>query len=390
MHGADGRSLDGDEFAGLIGDWLDGFSDIVVWPCQSGPAVNRRATFAFAARVGELTGRRVHLPEWETALDRDRSTGDVSAHTYPDPEGGETGWISVSPRSGPAPEAGGVLVELPILPEEGEPFGRALARALDRGASLLAEWDGSGEGDTPYQRFVAGLKEEDLPASAPLADEAAQVHVDDLERAGITLPAERSGPLSVGSLGLDRVQRFRLALETRPATGETVAEMAAALDAAAGRLGLRLIPGRTVEAGSARRVRPGPDLRNAATGEALPVDPSSSRRDLRALPGGRRIMLTVTPNLAYGSDRLVNGFRSLLRGRNPILVSSRELGAGESSLPKDLVEGHSYEVVEIDAQGLLHLRDPRNTTHPRPLTIAEFRNYFLPHYITFAGPAIQA
>jgi hypothetical protein len=242
---------------------------------------------AFAARVGELTGRRVHLPEWETALDRDRPTGRVSAHTYPDPDGSETGWVSVSPRPRPSPEAGGVLVELSILPEEGEPFGRALARALDRGASLLADRDDSGEeGATPYERFVAGLREEDLPVSVPLADEAALVHVDDLERAGITLSAEQRGraALSVGSLGLGRVQRFRLALETTPATGETMAEMVAVLDAAAGRLGVRLVPGRTVDAGSARPVRPGPDLRNATTGGALPADPSPSHQNISAYP----------------------------------------------------------------------------------------------------------
>jgi hypothetical protein len=278
VHGADGRSLDGDEFAGLVGGWLDGFSDIMVWPCQGGPAVNRRATFAFAARVGELTGRRVHLPEWETSLDRDRSTGDVSAHTYPDADGSESGWISVSPRSSSSAGTGGVLIEVPILPQHGESFGRTFARALDRRASLLADRDGSSEESvTPYERFIAGLREEDLPASVPLADEAAQVHVDDLERAGITLPAERrvqmaerNERLSVGSLGLDRVQRFRLALETRRATEETVAEMAAILGAAAGRLGVRLVPGRTGDAGSARPVQPGPDLRNAGTAGALP------------------------------------------------------------------------------------------------------------------------
>jgi hypothetical protein len=284
----------------------------VVWPCQSGPAVNRPATFAFAARVGELTGRRVHLPEWETALDRDRSTGDVSAHTYPDPDGDETGWISVAPRSLPSAEGSGVLVEVPVLPEDNEPLGRALARALDRGASLLTDRGGSAA--TPYERLLAGLKEEDLPVSAPLADEAAQVRLDDLERAGITVPEDRSAR-TVGSLGLDRVQRFRLALETTRATVETVAEVVGLLDAAAGRLGVRLVPGRAVDAGSARQVRPGPDLRNAATGRLVGAglrrlffgDPAWT------MPG----LLTGSP---YGSGPLAGGLPGLLRGRNPIFV----------------------------------------------------------------------
>ncbi|MCW2947787.1 MAG: hypothetical protein JWR24_4504, partial [Actinoallomurus sp.] len=233
-HGSGTRPMDSEEFAGLIGGWLDGFSDIVMWPRQSGPAVNRRAALAFASRVGELTGRRVHLPEWETALDRDETSGDMSTHTYPDPDGGETGWISVSPRTVPPGEAGGVLVELPVPPAEGEPFGRVLARVLDRAAPLLADRDGlTAGGVTPYEWFVAALTEEDLPVSVPLAGDPA------------------GGP--------DRVRRFLRALETTPATPETVTEMTAALETVARRLGVRLVAAPVVDAGTVRPVRTGPD-----------------------------------------------------------------------------------------------------------------------------------
>jgi hypothetical protein len=88
--------------------------------------------------------------------------------------------------------------------------------------------------------------------------------------------------------------------------------------------------------------------------------------------------------------RLVDGFRTLLSGRNPIIVHSRKPAADGSSLPKDLLAGHSYEVVEIDAQGLLRLHNPWNAGHPQPLTVTELKEHFLPYYITFADPTVQA
>ena len=133
---------------------------------------------------------------------------------------------------------------------------------------------------TAYDRLVESLTDEDLPASAPLVDRAAQVHVDDLERAGIALtPGMRAqailqnGRLTAGSLDLDRVGRFRLALETVPATPETRAAMITALSAAAARLGVRLVPGEVASAASAvhavlagdvRPVQPGPGSRSSS------------------------------------------------------------------------------------------------------------------------------
>jgi hypothetical protein len=272
--GGGSRSLDGDELIDLIESRLGDATDIVLWSCQTGSAVDRRATLELATRVGERTGRRTHVAEWETALDHDLVTGDASAHTYADPDGGETGWISVSPRTPTSSGPGGVLVEVPVLPEEGETFGRALERALNRGASLLPVPDGATvAGTTAYDRFVAGLTEDDLPASAPLADETAQVHVDDLARTGIELTAAQrtqavlqNGRLSVASLGLDRLRRFRLAMEMRSAaTEEMRAELTAALEAVARRLGLRIVLGEAVPAGGDRPVLPRAGLRNAPT-----------------------------------------------------------------------------------------------------------------------------
>jgi hypothetical protein len=83
--------------------------------------------------------------------------------------------------------------------------------------------------------------------------------------------------------------------------------------------------------------------------------------------------------------RLADGLRRLLGGRNPVIVHSRAPEA--ASLPEDLVAGRSYEVVEIDERDLLHLHDPRNAGHPRPLTVTELKDHFLPYYVTFAAPA---
>jgi hypothetical protein len=236
------RSLEADELVELIESRLGGFTDIAMWSRQTESAVDRAATLALAARVGELTGRRVHVPEWETAFDLDPATGKASAHTYADPEGGETGWSSASPRPATSSEPGGVFVELPVRPGAGETFGGALTRALNANASLLPERDESlAEGATPVDRFFAGLTEEDLELKAG-------------QRAQAVL---QSGRLPVASLGLDHVQRFRLAMETEPATSETWAEMTAALDAAARRLGVRIVLSEALPAGDDQPVVPG-------------------------------------------------------------------------------------------------------------------------------------
>src|SRR5262249_12283443 len=157
----------------LVRDRLTGFTDIMVWSATTAPAP--RATLDLATRISALTGLRTHVSEGGTALDRDPQTGESTAHTLPAPDGPETGWRSVS-----GDDSGGALMEVPVVREKGEACGRALERALDRGASFLPASPG-----TPYARLVAGLAEEDLPASAPLIDLAADVHLGELDRAGI-------------------------------------------------------------------------------------------------------------------------------------------------------------------------------------------------------------
>jgi len=46
------------------------------------------------------------------------------------------------------------------------------------------------------------------------------------------------------------------------------------------------------------------------------------------------------------------------------------------------VDGHAYEVIAVDAEGQFHLHNPWNDQHPEPLTVAEYRRYIDPPYIT--------
>ncbi|MCW2902100.1 MAG: hypothetical protein JWO67_4365, partial [Streptosporangiaceae bacterium] len=294
-HGGGTRSLGADDLVGLIANRLTDFTDIMVWSCQTAPAPERQATLALATRISALTRRRAHVPEWATALDRNPGTGGTAAHTYPAPDGRETGWTSVSPEGDsalvpgseiPAPVAvahPGTLVELPVVPEEGESFGSALARGLDRAASILpslagargeprAESEPSEAADAPYHRLVAGLTEENLPDSAPLIDVGRHVHVADLERAGVVLTsADRTqAVLQKGMLAvapdLGRVERFRLAMDIAPVTRDTQAKMAEALAAVARGMGVRVVLGETVDGPAGRPAYPEPESRNSPPG----------------------------------------------------------------------------------------------------------------------------
>jgi hypothetical protein len=145
-----------------------------------------------------------------------------------------------------------------VEPEEGEPFGSAVARALRNDASTTPSLGGArvepsepaGAAHTLYDRLLARLTEENLPASAPLVDAGRRVRVEDLERVGAVLTiAQRTqavlqnGMIPVTAVELSRVQRFRLAMEIEPATPDTQAEMVAVLDAVARELGVTVVLG---------------------------------------------------------------------------------------------------------------------------------------------------
>ena len=66
----------------------------------------------------------------------------------------------------------------------------------------------------------------------------------------------------------------------------------------------------------------------------------------------------------------------------PVLVGSRSLRKGETTLPRNLRKSHVYEVTKIDDKGMLHLHNPWNTQHPEPMTIQEFKANIRPRYST--------
>ncbi|MGC4954350.1 C2 family cysteine protease [Actinomadura citrea] len=73
--------------------------------------------------------------------------------------------------------------------------------------------------------------------------------------------------------------------------------------------------------------------------------------------------------------------KQLSQGK-PVLVGTRELGENESRLPRNLADGHAYELTEIDNKGRLHLRNPWNSRHPDPMTISEFKRAMIHRYST--------
>ncbi|MEV0405890.1 hypothetical protein [Actinoallomurus sp. NPDC050550] len=84
-----------------------------------------------------------------------------------------------------------------------------------------------------------------------------------------------------------------------------------------------------------------------------------------------------------GPDKqLLSDLRQQLADGKPVLVGTRKAGENEPPLIKDLKDAHAYEVVSIDDQDRVHLRNPWNELHPEPLTIGEFRANIRPRYTT--------
>ncbi|MEU6037197.1 MULTISPECIES: C2 family cysteine protease [Actinomadura] len=80
--------------------------------------------------------------------------------------------------------------------------------------------------------------------------------------------------------------------------------------------------------------------------------------------------------------QLLEDFRRRLADRKPVLVGTRDKRPDESFLPNNLADGHAYEVTKVDERGMIHLRNPWNAHHPRPMGIRDFKAYFKPRYIT--------
>ncbi|MFF3724817.1 hypothetical protein ACFYYM_20890 [Streptomyces erythrochromogenes] len=82
-------------------------------------------------------------------------------------------------------------------------------------------------------------------------------------------------------------------------------------------------------------------------------------------------------------EQLESDIRERLAAGKPVIVGTHlQEDLGGAPLPKDLVEGHAYEVIAVDDQGRFHLHNPWNELHPEPLTPHEFRTFTDPPYIT--------
>ncbi|MFF3018720.1 C2 family cysteine protease [Streptomyces sp. NPDC057939] len=123
-----------------------------------------------------------------------------------------------------------------------------------------------------------------------------------------------------------------------------------------------------------------------------------SRLDRGSFPNHRAELLTqLTGEPAYTDDfptqydmdgrspdrQLIDTLRGKLAEGCPVLVGTVNLKLeDERDLPKGLIDGHAYEVTEVDGRGQIHLRNPHNKSHPDPLTLDEFRENIKNRYTT--------
>lgn len=98
----------------------------------------------------------------------------------------------------------------------------------------------------------------------------------------------------------------------------------------------------------------------------------------RALPSGHKVDDTTIS----GDVLLTERFRGLLQSDRPVLVGTRPLNEDEIQLPHKLNPGHAYEVIQVDDENKLHLRNPWGRLHPEPMTALQFRENMASSYTT--------
>ncbi|MFD7757238.1 C2 family cysteine protease [Streptomyces sp. NPDC059757] len=131
-------------------------------------------------------------------------------------------------------------------------------------------------------------------------------------------------------------------------------------------------------------------------GRTKPVE-GYIRLDRGTFPNHRAELLTqLTGQPAYTDDfptqydmqgrspdrQLTETLREKLTDGCPVLVGTVNPETDDRILPKGLLDGHAYEVTEVDERGLIHLRNPHNLAHPEPLTVTEFRESIKNRYTT--------
>ncbi|MGW7363258.1 hypothetical protein ACWGI8_07485 [Streptomyces sp. NPDC054841] len=94
---------------------------------------------------------------------------------------------------------------------------------------------------------------------------------------------------------------------------------------------------------------------------------------------GEASEIVAFPQGEGAEQKLEQDIREKLAEGKPVLVATRgaDAASGEHELPKNLVDGHVYEVLSFD-EGNVTLHNPWNERHPEPLTTAEFMEYYQP------------
>lgn len=121
------------------------------------------------------------------------------------------------------------------------------------------------------------------------------------------------------------------------------------------------------------------------------------RLDLGSNPDIRAEMLTQLTGLsAYTEDfpkgydyhgnsperQILDTLREKLDSGFPVLVGTKSEDLKRPESIKGLIHGHAYEVTAVDERGQIHLRNPHNAAHPKPLTVEEFRENLKNRYTT--------
>lgn len=110
------------------------------------------------------------------------------------------------------------------------------------------------------------------------------------------------------------------------------------------------------------------ELLTQLTGEPAYTDDFPTQFDMQGRSPDRQLIETLREKLTDGC---------------PVLVGTVNLELNDRrDLPKGLYDGHAYEVTEVDEQGLIHLRNPHNFAHPKPLTVEDFKKNIKNRYTT--------
>ncbi|MFF7789336.1 hypothetical protein [Streptomyces sp. NPDC007991] len=106
---------------------------------------------------------------------------------------------------------------------------------------------------------------------------------------------------------------------------------------------------------------------------------SWDRSEMLTQMTGQESAVYLFPEGPDANSSLMSHFAYQLANGKPVLTGSRGLDAdsGEIELPCGVVDGHAYEVISVQDERI-HLRNPWNTMHPKPLTMDEFVDAFQP------------